>query len=188
MLAPTHVGIGIAGMIIAARVLETELDGVAALAVMIGALAPDIDHPGSAISRPGGIFSRFLPRGARLMIDSLAQVATRLLHLLLGHRGVTHWVALPLLLIAAGIYFTLPALAWFGLGALLHVLADACTVSGVPLLGPLTVRPISLLPIRTGGWFEKLVVFPAAVGLIAYLGWPRLPPESRDLLLRFIAR
>lgn len=129
-------------------------------AAILGALAPDIDAEDSSIKRELGLAGSAASLGLRL-----AGVK---------HRGLTHSG------IIAGL---VPAAAWlfagrfgyedvglaFGLGYLSHVaVADALTISGVPLLWPLPGR-FHLLPrplrIRTGGAAEVVVFALAAVGL-----------------------
>ncbi len=119
--------------------------------VMLAALAPDVDHGGSAVARSLGILSR-----------AVASVAERVLH----HRGPLHSA---LAAVVAGVLSELlgPQLGVAGLGLLVgygwatHVLADAVTACGVPLLWPLWRRrlrlPYGLAP-PTGGRVEALTV------------------------------
>jgi inner membrane protein len=131
--------------------------GVAALA----ALAPDLDHAGSTLARFAGPVSWALARG-------LAR--------LLKHRGSLHSA---LAAVAAGVLAALlgQRLGLAGLGLLVgygwasHVLADALTDRGVPLLWPLRrrrVRPPWGLGPATGGRGEAAVV---VAGLLACGGW-----------------
>jgi membrane-bound metal-dependent hydrolase YbcI (DUF457 family) len=60
----------------------------------------------------------------------------------------------------------------FGAGYLSHLLADAVTVAGVPLLGPLSGRSVRFLPkplaLRTGSAAESVMVsFIMAVYMVA---------------------
>jgi inner membrane protein len=121
----------------------------------VGALAgllPDIDSPGSTIGRRVWPVSAFVSATAR-------------------HRGVTHTVwfclaaslGLGALSPVAGVYamrylhlHAWPA-AWLVgmlvlLGALTHLVLDACTPSGIRPLAPLDWRPRG--PVRTGGLLE----------------------------------
>lgn len=58
------------------------------------------------------------------------------------------------------------------IGYLSHLLADAFTEEGLPLLFPIKWKvgfpPIKQWRIETGKWFEKLIVFP---GILAYIFW-----------------
>jgi len=58
-------------------------------------------------------------------------------------------------------------LLWFGIGYGLHIAGDALTVSGVPLLGPLTKKDFSLLPMTTGKRIESAF----GVALWAFVAW-----------------
>jgi membrane-bound metal-dependent hydrolase YbcI (DUF457 family) len=125
-----------------------------------GALLPDIDHPKSLVSRCG------IP---------LTAIVSRLVARRLGHRGATHYlIAAPigaavveLLALAtstltgailklvevttiwAAFQVPLTCLRWtypaLVVGYVTHILGDACTDSGVPLLGPWSER-------RRGVW------------------------------------
>ena len=129
--------------------------GNLALCMGVGALAgllPDIDSPGSTIGR------RVWP------VSSIANATA-------GHRGATHtvWFCLaaslglgalsPVAGVYAGRYFHFHAwpAAWLVgmlvlLGALAHLVLDACTPSGIRPLAPLDWRPRG--PVRTGGLLE----------------------------------
>ncbi|MBN1284539.1 MAG: metal-dependent hydrolase [Anaerolineae bacterium] len=50
------------------------------------------------------------------------------------------------------------------LGVVAHLLADALTITGVPLLWPLVKRRVGLPIMRTGGRLERAII-PALVGL-----------------------
>jgi membrane-bound metal-dependent hydrolase YbcI (DUF457 family) len=129
--------------------------------VALAALAPDLDHAGSTLARVAGPVSRALPRG---------------LSRLLKHRGPLHS---PLAALTAGVLAGLlgARLGVTGLGPLVgygwaaHVLTDALTDRGVPLLWPLRRRPVRLpwgLGPATGGTGEAVVVL---AGLLACGGW-----------------
>lgn len=66
-----------------------------------------------------------------------------------------------------------------------HLLADSLTEDGVPLLFPFKPMfgfpPIRSWRIKTGRWFEKLVVFP---GLVAYIIWFSI--NNKDTLIEII--
>ena len=134
--------------------------GNLALCMGVGALAgllPDIDSPGSTIGRRVWPVSSFVNATAR-------------------HRGVTHTVwfclaaslGLGALSPVAGVYvmrhFHLSAwpAAWLVgtlvlLGALTHLVLDACTVSGIRPFAPLELHLRG--PVRTGGALEIPVLF-----------------------------
>jgi membrane-bound metal-dependent hydrolase YbcI (DUF457 family) len=85
------------------------------------------------------------------------------------HRGPTHWIVTGIVVTTFVLFVAalfLPASAGyiaggFAIGYGMHIVADACTLAGVPALAPFTGRDIHLLPtgmrVRTGGMFEGLV-------------------------------
>jgi membrane-bound metal-dependent hydrolase YbcI (DUF457 family) len=88
------------------------------------------------------------------------------------HRTVTHYaitaVAIGLFFMGLAMMTFGPAVGTIALAGFLagygsHILADACTLSGVPLFGPFTRRDFHLLPkmlrLRTGGFMEFVVAF-----------------------------
>lgn len=124
-----------------------EVLGMAAL----GSLAPDIDEPQSLLGK------------------KLAVIAHPL-KLLFGHRGFTHSLAALGLVIAVlvGLSYTdyriRPSYGLaFVLGYAGHLLADALTSSGAPLLWPNPRRFASPLPMRTGGVAEHVLAVLVAV-------------------------
>ena len=136
------------------------------LLVLLGALLPDIDHPGSILGRRCSFISRTL-------------------HNWFGHRSITHSI-LGILLLASlctGIGSLLVALcnaqhiifsassiailhlALFSLlfGYALHLFADSLTKEGIPLLWPHKKRyaliPFAALRFRVGTWAEHLILW-----------------------------
>jgi membrane-bound metal-dependent hydrolase YbcI (DUF457 family) len=163
--------------------------GVAATS--LGALLPDLDHPHSLASRAAGpvtwavsaltrTVSRRVYRATCTDRDDRSGDAGT-------HRALTHtwpfalWVAVSTgaVLAAAGELWWPLLLRWWwlglvlGLGCLVHVLGDALTFAGVPVLWPFVSRRRrwrrvrSPLPFRTGGRVEQFV----AVPLFAVLGF-----------------
>ena len=141
------------------------------VAAHIAALLPDIDQPASTLWRslPGG------------------RIAGELVNPFLQHRNLTHSL-LGCFLVCVGLVALLGHLPpyWNIDGHMVlivslvaygsHLLADAVTVEGIPLLWPLgkmygiPPRPFDGIRIVTGQWFENWLVFPAAnialIGLI----------------------
>jgi len=119
---------------------------------MLGSVFPDIDHKGSFI-------------GKRL------KIASSVIHHLFGHRGITHspffCVGLSSLLAYVAFLFlsgwlqtfSLYLLLGFFVGMASHLLLDAITPSGIPLLYPVTKKRFSFAPIRTGSKGEAVVFF-----------------------------
>lgn len=132
MTGKTHLVGGLLIGALIAPVLDVNI-GYAALAGL-GALLPDIDEPNSIIGRriPGSFMVKFF----------------------FGHRGFWHS-----LLAATLFYILLLAVAsntvavLFVTGYISHLLLDALTPSGVPLLYPIKHK-FSLNLIKTGGITE----------------------------------
>jgi inner membrane protein len=143
------------------------------LAVSLGALLPDIDHPQALLAQwkpagkggPLGMWRLFRP----LVLPSVMARET------LGHRGALHSLAAALVVCTAAEFLAQAAgapgfgttLAW---GYAAHLLADMATRRGIPLLWPLTRRRVALprpVTVRTGGFGEALYL--AATGAVAAL-------------------
>jgi inner membrane protein len=146
MRAGTHIVAGVAVGYFAGALAGLEPLSIAALGALGGvvAMVPDIDHPQSAIRRKTGV------------LGSLAAVG-------MSHRGITHTVPAVLLfgllasLVGGPLILIVVSMAYAS-----HLVLDACTPSGVPLLWPLTNRRMHLLPhplwVRTGSMREKGVL------------------------------
>lgn len=128
-------------------------------AVVAGSLFPDIDEPGSYIGRklwflawPIKILAQFIP--------------------IFRHRGATHFLILPLLLMITSYFIGSLILTAFAIGWIAHTVGDMLTVTGIrgylyPILPNSRIR---LLPepvaFQTGGIIEGLLIF----GL-TYINW-----------------
>lgn len=151
-----------------------------ATAVMLGALAPDIDAERSEIKSTLG------------RVGSLSGWLLRLFGV--GHRGLTHYgltglaVLLVSTLLGGWLGYADVGLV-FGLGHLSHLLADAMTLSGAPLLWPWP-GSVHVLPrplrIRTGGLVEQFIFVGLGV-LVIILLITLLPPELSQALRRWLA-
>ena len=160
MRAGTHIVAGVAvGYIVGVAAAWTPLS-IAALGALSGlaAMAPDIDHPQSAIRRKTGI----LGTAAAFWMT---------------HRGITHTlVAAAVFALVCALLFRVEVAAAMAGGYLTHLILDACTPSGVPFFGPLTWRRFHLLPgglqVRTGSFAEKGVLL-ALVCVMFWSAWNR---------------
>lgn len=165
------IGVAVVGVIhLRLAPLGASLLDLAPVAVLAaaGALLPDVDSDEATIrqatgtARHSGCLGRLLSAGVQLLG---------------GHRGALTHSLLAWLIVAAvsGVYFH-GNMHWvaFAAGYLSHLLADALTVEGVPLLWPVVRRRICFLPrlvaVRTGGAAEAmaLVALGAAVA-VAYI-------------------
>jgi inner membrane protein len=146
MTGPTHIAIALSCGIVAGA-------GKPVLALLAGgAILPDLDHPQSFIGRV--FFPVSIP-----------------LNRLCGHRGAFHSFWLWGTLLLAGCFLWKP-LAIIGTGAILHILADCATVSGVRALAPWSEKLFVIFRrswrIKSGAPAEIAVL--AAFGLIAWGG------------------
>lgn len=124
------------------------------LALALGGLAPDLDG-GGTIARPSNFLPKITPKPVLIILDQIGLTISKLVQSGLGHRGGLHWPLWGAALIFAGAYYAMPWLYWFGVGYLFHIAGDALTVAGVPLLGPVSQRKVSLFPMRTGSKLES---------------------------------
>lgn len=151
--------------------------------------SPDLDHPSSKAARSLGPATRLLAHGiAALSAAVYRSTATgRDRPNESGHRGITHTLAFCVALggLVAGLAALVGGAGWLwlglpaGVGALAHLLGDACTRYGVPLAWPVKVRgrrwyscglPYALR-IRTDRAAEHYVVMPVLVVLTGLAGW-----------------
>ncbi|HUQ85005.1 MAG TPA: metal-dependent hydrolase [Candidatus Limnocylindrales bacterium] len=157
---------------------------VALIANMIGGIAPDVDQSTAPFWRNlpiGGMFGRFFGK------------------ILGGHRFLSHSV-IGIVIFGAGFRFlqevlkpSFPSLnmdiIWsaFMIGFFSHLVMDTFTKEGVPWLLPIPVKfglpPIRHFRILTGGYIEKLVIFPGLILLNIYLYY-----QNYGLIQEFIHR
>jgi len=150
MMYQTHVATSLAGGVAIAQLTNTPMDAFLLAGIVIGSLAPDLDHPGSKLGR------RSL---------GIAHV----IHFLFGHRTITHSILPVVALILLSIMFPHALLIGFTLGYILHIAGDVCSVQGVPLLYPFNKKHIKIPLYNTNGLVEKIIIFPLACLSIMYL-------------------
>ena len=151
MMAVSHAITGLVAWAVAAHHTDFTLTPLTAGVGVIASLVPDIDHPDSWIGR-------------RLFIIAYP------LSLVIKHRGMTHSLLMVATLAALASIYTEPASLWpapwaaaFVVGYCVHLLGDAITPRGIPLLWPWR-RSFALPPgIRTGSLLEIVLV----VGFVA---------------------
>lgn len=134
---------------------------------ILGGMIADIDNVASPAWR-----HRLLPWDSKSTRDFLQ-----------GHRNVSHSIiGLLLFSFLVGILLDLVSLSnldhriiqeAFFLGHLSHLLSDSLTIQGVPWFYPIPFKfgfpPFSFLRVRTGGWVEKLLVFPGFLALTIWM-------------------
>lgn len=173
MTARTHNAFAVASLITVAAFFPPENINVLTLILClvgttVGALIPDMDTSGNYL---WGL----LPQG-----DILGSYLRRIFY---KHRTITHsllgfflifksleWLLTKLL--NPGFVDPYVILVAIMIGYASHLLSDSLTEEGIPLLFPLHltfgIPPIKKVRIKTGGWFENLVIFPA---IWIYLVW-----------------
>lgn len=142
---------------------------VAFVANLIGGLTPDIDQP------TADLWNR-LPAGS---------IFGRLLSPLLGgHRLISHSIV-GIIIFGIGIKLLLGLMSsvlivdmnivwWaFMIGFVSHLVADTFTRDGVPWLFPIPFKigipPIRALRFKTGGFVEKIIIFPGLIFVNGYI-------------------
>jgi inner membrane protein len=164
----THLLIGLGTGLLLCHIAQPQTVTIAAAVIALaglGSLLPDVDTPQSTINR---------------LIPPLM-----LISLFVKHRGFSHSIFIPAITIVAGVVLTIAPVELLiiagAIGYLSHLVADAVTIQGIPLLSPLPYT-IHLLPkpfrLTTGGIIENLLGLSIVLGILyyAYLVQPyRLP-------------
>lgn len=128
---------------------------------LLGASAPDLDTP------TGGLWEK-VPAGSligRIVHPIFIGGHRHLSHSVIG-LGIFAWL-FHLFLILLDFNSSPLILTAFILGYISHLFADGLTEEGVPLLFPLEYHfgfppaPFEKVRIKTGKWFENLVIYPA---------------------------
>lgn len=155
---------------------------VAVIICIVGSMLPDIDQASNRLwdLLPGG--------------DWLGKILRRLF---LGHRTLSHSII--------GTYLVYRLVGWSSdrllnweyvdtsiivtsmmVGYISHLLLDGLTEEGLPLLFPIKwkfgIPPIRSWRIKTGKWFEKIVVLPSVVVYILILLYQKWPQILRPLM------
>ena len=170
MRGSTHIILGVMAGVTAHKHLHLEINEISWFPLLVGSIAPDIDEERSKAANAGSFLSSLLPRWLVSVVNLCSRTVSSIVKAVLGHRGFLHWPVVGIALIYFGLALDLKPLLWFGIGYLIHILADACTVGGVPLLAPIYTRPIRWSPIRTGSILESVF----AVMCVGYLIYSEL--------------
>ena len=156
MRGKLHFALGMAaGAYGAYMIMKTGTESTAAafgISTAIGSIFPDIDMPGSTISRRCRITSTVINRR-------------------FGHRGFLHtplFYAIVFLVIKA-LGHEGAALYGFCFGAALHILQDMCTRGGIMLFFPILRWRIHLTPFRSGHWTNLLCTLLIGILMIPLL-------------------
>ncbi len=186
MTARTHDAFALASLVTVAVIFPPETINLMTLVASvigadIGALIPDMDQAGSRLwdllpsgNNMGKIFRRIFYKHRTL---SHSLIGTYLMYKLL------EWL-LPHIINAAFIDPRILTLSIM-VGYVSHLLADSLTEEGLPLLFPINlsfgIPPIRKFRIKTGRWFENIVVFPA-IWIYLFL----LIQNRKDILLQIL--
>ena len=180
----THEMIGASGALAVCAILGVDvLTAAGCVAVsVLGSRLPDADQLGAKIHRK----TRWERRNPLIaLLGFIARVPLVLFASVVRHRGATHWLSTGAAVTVicgavAGVVdgvLVLPVAAGLGAGYTLHLLADACTPHGVPLLGPFSTHKRHVLPkgrrIPTGSGRETVVCLAAmcVAGLLVATTW-----------------
>lgn len=190
MMTKTHISIGCAVGLAAARALGIHPGPEYMMAIAIGSMLPDIDHPGAKINR------KILPRSKKIdkmavytimafaagylylknssMGFALYTIPLFLMVAFSKHRGVTHSI------LGSGIFiFSIYSISNglgrgglaipFAVGYMMHVVSDMLTSAGVQLFYPAKKRIKFLFRFKTNSTFEKVLRYIANAATI-YMG------------------
>jgi inner membrane protein len=162
MTGPTHVIIAtVATLALRQQTDFAPTDLLAWLMVWTGALLPDIDEPSSTITEPLNVVDKMVPDWVEKTVHSPIKAVSSAIREVFGHRGATHYVIWPVMLLSLGYWQNNDVIFWLGWGYLWHVLADWTTRRAIPAAGPFSRKAIHILPrplrIRTGGPVEALI-------------------------------
>ena len=163
-------------------------------AVTVGSLIPDIDKPGSTITRDiagpfgasrimsliGGIGLIFLTNLLKLPLFFLLAGVLLLVMACLKHRGITHSI-FGLILACYTItilqvhpiyqqYVGIPIFRPFTIGYTAHLIADFCTNRGIAPFYPIIKKRVKmpLVTVRTGSMLDKVVINYLAFGIALF--------------------
>lgn len=133
------------------------------VATVIGSSAPDLDTPTGELWKKipaGGVISRIV---SPVFIGGHRHLSHSLIGFILFSALFSLLVKLiPFEPIIQNSQFIILA---YAIGHLSHLFADMFTEMGVPLLFPLEyhfgIPPIKRVRIKTGKWFENLIIYPA---------------------------
>lgn len=140
----------------------------AIIAADIGALIPDMDTAGNRLwdlLPQGHILAKFLRR--------IFYKHRTLTHSLIGLFGIYKLLEWGLPKFLNALYIDPNIILWsIMIGIVSHIVSDALTEEGVPLLFPLKmafgIPPVKKIRIKTGQWFESFILYPA---IWIYLAW-----------------
>lgn len=140
----------------------------AVIAADIGALIPDMDTAGNRLWD-------ILPQG-QILARGLRKIFYKhrtLTHSIIGVYAIYKLLEWGLPKFLNALYIDPTIILWsVMIGIVSHIVSDSLTEEGVPLLFPLKLNfgipPVKKIRIKTGRWFEHIVVYPT---VWVYLAW-----------------
>lgn len=176
MTGPSHIVLALASSVALSRATGFVPSPIEVIILCVGALLPDIDGNGS-ITRPGTILKNFLGKTLSQLLDAIVAPFALVIRLLFGHRGLTHALIVPGIILLAELSFGISH--WFSFGYLTHILGDFLTPKGVPLLSPFVKSSFSLKVFRTGSILEWIIVI-ILFCYVTVFGIELLPQNARE--------
>lgn len=153
----SHLVIAAGGYLVALCSLSNDFEHITApmlvggLLTLLGAILPDIDHPGSFI----GLKFKFISVPISLFF---------------GHRSITHSLV-PLALALTFFGQHAPSwMIWLIFGCVMHLIGDFISDEGIPLLYPITNKRFKfILVTKTNTVGEPILVFAFLVACVLWV-------------------
>ena len=161
MTGPTHLTFAAASSLALVSCFNPLFKWHYIAAVLIGALAPDLDSPRSVIHTPSKFLKYFMPNSLADICDKFARTVGWLVRKLLVHRSVLHSPFVAICLLSLAYSLNSGFIFWFAFAYSGHILLDFCTSGGIPYFSPFSKKTYSAIALRTGSYLE--IVFCAAL-------------------------
>lgn len=159
---------------------EYALLGVVTASALIGSIEPDVDIPHSTFSR--------LVRPLSFIYQGLARILPLKCF---QHRGITHSLLFPVLLVGLCLYiptinpYIVLALLGLAVGMLSHIVLDMMNYRGVAIFSPICNKMFHLTPyalaIETGSFGETMIRVLLYIGVIWYFGFVIFAEQTANL-------
>lgn len=188
MLGRTHSIAGIASGLALSHFIAGEFSaineytifGIVTASALIGSLEPDVDIPHSTFSN--------LVRPLSFIYQGLARI---LPFKCFQHRGITHSLLFPMLLLGLCAHFTtmnqylMLVLLGFAAGLLSHIVLDMMNYKGVAIFSPIWNKMFHLTPytlaVEAGSFGETIIRVFLYVGVIWYFSCVIFAEQTANL-------